>query len=44
MANASAQVRSAAGLTALSESSDALLALFEQLTDQYERSMAVLMG
>lgn len=44
LANASAQVRSAAGLTALSESSDALLALFEQLTDQYERSMAVLMG
>ena len=44
LVQASQQVRSAAGLQALSESSEALLALFEQLTDQYERSMQVLMG
>ncbi len=41
---ASKQVRSAAGLQALRESSEALLALFEQLTDRYEHSMQVLMG
>ncbi len=44
LVQASKQVRSAAGLQALSESSEALLALFERLTDQYERSMQVLMG
>lgn len=44
LVHASRQVRSAAGLDALSDSSEALLALFEQLTDQYERSMQVLMG
>jgi AmiR/NasT family two-component response regulator len=44
LVQASRQVRSAAGLDALSDSSEALLALFEQLTDQYERSMQVLMG
>jgi AmiR/NasT family two-component response regulator len=41
---ASRQVRTAAGLQALRESSEALLALFEQLTDRYEHSMQVLMG
>ncbi|MEO7337175.1 MAG: type IV pili methyl-accepting chemotaxis transducer N-terminal domain-containing protein [Caldimonas sp.] len=41
---ASEQVKSAAGLRALADSSEALLALFEHLTDQYERSMQVLMG
>lgn len=44
LVQASRQVRSAAGLDALSDSSEVLLALFEQLTDQYERSMQVLMG
>jgi AmiR/NasT family two-component response regulator len=44
LVEASRQVRGAAGQRALSESSEALLALFEHLTDQYERSMQVLMG
>ncbi len=38
------QVRTSAGQRLLSESSENLLALFEHLTDQYERSMQVLMG
>ncbi|CAN5486787.1 hypothetical protein BH11PSE9_BH11PSE9_25360 [soil metagenome] len=38
------QVRTGAGQRQLSESSENLLALFEHLTDQYERSMQVLMG
>jgi hypothetical protein len=41
---ASTSAKSASGQRALSESSEALLALFEQLTDQYEHSMQVLMG
>ncbi len=44
LSQSSKQVRNAAGVQALSESSETLLALFEQLTDQYERSMQVLMG
>jgi Type IV pili methyl-accepting chemotaxis transducer N-term len=42
--HASTLAKSASGQRALSESSEALLALFEQLTDQYEHSMHVLMG
>jgi len=38
------QVRSAAGQQVLLDASEALLALFEQLTDRYERSMQILMG
>jgi two-component system, response regulator PdtaR len=41
---ASRQAKSANGQRGVGESSEALLALFEQLTDQYERSMQVLMG
>ncbi|NUZ07866.1 type IV pili methyl-accepting chemotaxis transducer N-terminal domain-containing protein [Piscinibacter koreensis] len=41
---AARQARSAAGARSLDASSDALLALFETLTDRYERSMQVLMG
>ena len=41
---AARQVGQASGARALDASSDALLALFEQLTDRYERSMQVLMG
>ncbi len=44
LVQASRQVRTAEGQRALSESSEALLALFERLTDQYEHSMQVLMG
>jgi AmiR/NasT family two-component response regulator len=44
LVQAGRQVASAEGRQALSESSEALLALFDQLTDQYESSMQVLMG
>jgi AmiR/NasT family two-component response regulator len=44
MAKALARVRSAEGQKALGEGSEALLALFEQLTERYERSMQMLMG
>jgi AmiR/NasT family two-component response regulator len=44
MAQARAQVASPAGRKALGDASEALLALFEQLTDRYERSMQMLMG
>ena len=44
MAKALAKVRSADSQRALGESSEALLALFEQLTERYERSMQMLMG
>ena len=38
------QVRSSAGQQSLLDASEALLALFEQLTERYERSMQILMG
>jgi len=38
------QVRSSAGQQTLLDASEALLALFEQLTERYERSMQILMG
>jgi AmiR/NasT family two-component response regulator len=44
MAKALAKVRSAEGQKALGDSSEALLALFEQLAERYERSMQMLMG
>lgn len=44
VAAAARQVGQASGARALDGASDALLALFEQLTDRYERSMQVLMG
>jgi AmiR/NasT family two-component response regulator len=44
MAKALAKVRTAEGQKALGESSEALLELFEQLTERYERSMQILMG
>jgi AmiR/NasT family two-component response regulator len=44
LTQAAAQVRSAAGPRALGESSEAELAVFEQLTALYERNMQVLMG
>ncbi|CAN5920387.1 hypothetical protein BH11PSE8_BH11PSE8_36650 [soil metagenome] len=44
LSQAAKQVRTSAGQRQLSESSENLLALFEHLTDQYERSMQVLMG
>jgi hypothetical protein len=44
LVQASRQVASADGPLMLSESSEALLALFDHLTDQYEGSMQVLMG
>jgi len=44
MTKASARVQSTDGQQALGESSEALLALFEQLTERYERSMQMLMG
>jgi len=44
MAKALAKVRSADSQRALGESSEALLALFEQLAERYERSMQMLMG
>ncbi|HEX6707996.1 MAG TPA: type IV pili methyl-accepting chemotaxis transducer N-terminal domain-containing protein [Albitalea sp.] len=44
MTGALAKVRSADGQRALGDSSEALLALFDQLTERYERSMQMLMG
>jgi len=44
VAAAARRVGEASGARALDASSDALLAIFEQLTDRYERSMQVLMG
>jgi len=44
VAAAARQVGQASGARSLDAASDALLALFEQLTDRYERSMQVLMG
>jgi hypothetical protein len=44
LTRALAKVRSAEGQRSLTESSEALLALFEQLTERYERSMQMLMG
>ena len=44
LVQAGRNVGAADGQRALSVSSEALLALFDQLTDQYERSMQVLMG
>ncbi|MFL6661498.1 MAG: type IV pili methyl-accepting chemotaxis transducer N-terminal domain-containing protein [Rhizobacter sp.] len=44
MAKARAKARSLEGQQALGEASEALLALFEQLTERYERSMQMLMG
>ena len=44
VSQAARQVRADAGARALDAASDALLAVFEQLTDRYERSMQVLMG
>jgi hypothetical protein len=44
MTQALAQAPGAAGRQALLETSEALLALFEQLTERYERSMQILMG
>ncbi|MEP6874373.1 MAG: type IV pili methyl-accepting chemotaxis transducer N-terminal domain-containing protein [Burkholderiales bacterium] len=44
MTRALAHVRGATGQAELLEASEALLALFEQLTDRYERSMQMLMG
>jgi len=38
------RVKSAEGQQALGETSETLLALFEQLTERYERSMQMLMG
>lgn len=44
VSQAARQVRAGAGARALDAASEALLAVFEQLTDRYERSMQVLMG
>ena len=44
MRQAATQVGSAAGQQALFDTSEALLGLFEQLTERYERSMQMLMG
>jgi AmiR/NasT family two-component response regulator len=44
VAKAARQVQGMAAARALDASSETLLALFEQLTDRYERSMQVLMG
>jgi AmiR/NasT family two-component response regulator len=44
MAHASARLNGKQGPAALAEASEALLALFEQLTERYERSMQVLVG
>ena len=44
VASAARRVGEASGARALDAWSDALLAIFEQLTDRYERSMQVLMG
>lgn len=44
MMQALAQVRTRDGQQSLGETSEALLSLFEQLTERYERSMQILMG
>lgn len=44
LTRAEAQSATLPGRRALGEASESLLGLFEQLTDQYERSMQVLMG
>ncbi len=44
MTQALTQVQTPAGQRAVGDASDALLALFEQLTERYERSMQMLMG
>jgi len=44
MTKALTQVQTLAGQRAVGEASEALLALFEQLTERYERSMQMLMG
>ena len=44
MTQALKQVRRADGQVALGEASEALLAVFEQLTQRYEHSMQILMG
>lgn len=44
MVHASARLNGKDGPVALAEASEALLALFEQLTERYERSMQVLVG
>ena len=44
MQQAATRVRNAAGRQALFDTSEALLVLFEQLTERYERSMQMLMG
>jgi AmiR/NasT family two-component response regulator len=44
MTRALARAKSAEGQKALGETSETLLALFEQLTERYERSMQMLMG
>lgn len=44
MMQALAQVRTRDGQQSLGEASEALLSLFEQLTERYERSMQILMG
>lgn len=44
MTQALKRVRSTEGQSALGESSEALLAVFEQLTERYEHSMQILMG
>ena len=44
MTRAAAQLREPGGPAALARSSEALLTLFEQLTESYEHSMQVLVG
>jgi hypothetical protein len=44
MTQALKRVRSTEGQRAVGESSEALLAVFEQLTERYEHSMQILMG
>jgi AmiR/NasT family two-component response regulator len=44
MTKALTQVQTLAGQRAVGDASEALLALFEQLTERYERSMQMLMG
>jgi hypothetical protein len=44
LTRALARVKGAEGQQALGETSETLLALFEQLTERYERSMQMLMG
>jgi len=44
MTRALQQMRGGTGHQALGQASEALLAVFEQLTERYERSMQILMG